>query len=59
MSPKELLYIEYALGHQKQIKSTCDTATNQLQDAELKAFAQQLASKHTQSFNVFYGLLGK
>ena len=59
MSPKELLYIEDTLGHQKQIKATCDAATNQLQDAELKSFVKQIAEKHTQSFNKFYGLLGQ
>ncbi len=58
MSPKELLYIEDVLGHETQIKATCTEAANQLQDAELRSFVQQLADKHTQSFNKFYGLLG-
>lgn len=58
MSPKELLYIEDALGHETQIKATCTEAAGQLQDAELKSFVQSLADKHTQCFNKFYGLLG-
>lgn len=58
MSPKELLYIEDALGHETQIKATCKAAAQQLTDAELVSFVNQLADKHTQAFNKFYGLLG-
>ncbi len=57
MSPKELLYIEDALGHGVQIKALCDEAEKQLQDAELKGFAKQIAETHTQNFNKLYGLL--
>ena len=35
MSPKELLYIEDALGHAKQIKTVCTDFSNQLSDSEL------------------------
>ena len=48
MSPKELLYIEDALGHEKQ-----------LSDGELKSFVSELSGKHQASFNKFYGLLTK
>ncbi len=58
MSPKELLYIEDALGHQVQIKATCSDSSDKLEDAELKNFTTQLAQKHEQIFNKFYGLLG-
>lgn len=58
MSPKELLYIEDALGHETQIKTTCNQASQQLQDADLKNLATQIADKHAQCFNKFYGLLG-
>jgi hypothetical protein len=57
MSPKELLYIEDALGHEKQAKSSCQSAAQQLQDAQLKNFVSQLAEKHGECFNRFYGLL--
>ena len=57
MSPKELLYIEDALGHEQQMKKSCTDFANQLQDAELKGFVQELCKKHQQSFNRFYILL--
>lgn len=58
MSPKELLYIEDALGHEKQIKMTCQDSANKLQDKDLANFVNEIASKHTQCFNKFYGLIG-
>lgn len=58
MSPKELLYIEDALGHEKQIKCTCQDSASKLQDGELSSFASSLAAKHTECFNKFLGLVG-
>lgn len=58
MSPKELLYIEDALGHETQIKCCCTDAANQLQDPELKSFVSQLAQRHGECFKSFYSLLG-
>lgn len=57
MSPKELLYIEDALGHQKQIQATCQSSAMEIQDAELKSFVEQLSQKHGECFNSFFGLL--
>lgn len=57
MSPKELLYIEDALGHEKQAKATCCTSAAQLQDVELKNFVAQLSERHVSCFDRFYGLL--
>lgn len=57
MSPKELLYIEDALGHEKQMKTSCSDFAAQIQDAELRTFVQGLCSKHEESFNRFYSLL--
>ena len=58
MSPKELLYIEDALGHEKQVKCTCQESAGRLEDAELAGFASSLAAKHTECFNKFLGLVG-
>ena len=58
MSPKELLYIEDALGHEKQIKETCLSSANTLEDAELKSFVSDLGAKHQTCFENFYKLLG-
>lgn len=59
MSPKELLYIEDALGHEKQLSSCCKDLAEQLSDGELKSFVNELSGKHQASFNKFYGLLTK
>lgn len=57
MSPKELLYIEDALGHTKQIKTVCCDLSSQLGDTELSNFVSQIAQKQQQTFDRFYGLL--
>ena len=58
MSPKELLYIEDALGHEKQVKATCQSAADMLTDADLKNFVSGLSQKHQTCFENFYKLLG-
>ena len=57
MTPKELLYIEDALGHEKYFQTKCKETANQLQDGELKTCVEQLAKQHSQSFQSFYSLL--
>lgn len=57
MSPKELLYVEDALGHVKFCMSKLNTASQQLTDPELKQFVTQMANKHQQLFSQFFGLL--
>ena len=57
MSPKELLYIEDALGHEVQMKAACTDFQSKLQDPDLKNFVNQITQKHTECFNRMYGLL--
>ena len=57
MSPKELLYIEDALGHAKIMHTKCQETAQQVQDAELKNCVQQMATKHQDLFNQFYQLV--
>ena len=57
MSPKELLYIEDALGHTKQIKTVCTDFSNQLGDTELANFVSQIAQKQQKVFESIYSLL--
>lgn len=57
MSPKELLYIEDALGHEQFSITQCKNAAQSLQDPELKAYAQQMVNKHQQTFSQFYQLV--
>ncbi len=57
MTTKELLYVEDALGHEQHFQKQCRETANQIQDAELKACVEQMAQKHQQIFQSFYGLL--
>lgn len=57
MSPKELNYIEDALGHETFLKNQCHDAIQNLQDPELKSYVQNLEQKHQQIFNQFYNLV--
>ena len=57
MSPKELLYIEDALGHTKQIKTVCTDFSNQLADTELSNFVADIAKKQQQTFDRIFNLL--
>ena len=51
MSPKELTYIEDALGHEKFLKTQCQEAITNLQDQELKTCVEQISQKHQQIFD--------
>ena len=57
MTSKEPLYLEDALGHEKYFQSKCNETASQLQDIELKTCIEQMAQKHQQIFQRFYGLL--
>ena len=57
MSPKELQYIEDALGHEQFLKSQCQQAVSQLTDPELKNCVGQLLTKHQELFGRFYQLV--
>ena len=62
MSPKELLYIEDALGHLQILMNQCANAENQLSDPalrqpELKNVVQQMMQKHQELFTRFYNLV--
>ncbi|MED9822732.1 MAG: hypothetical protein U0J65_11990 [Christensenellales bacterium] len=57
MSPKELLYIDDALGHEKFLISQCRQAAQALTDPVLKDCAQRMLSAHQDLFNQFYQLV--
>jgi len=57
MSPKEVLYIEDSLGHEKHMQTKCNDYVTKIQDQELQAFVQELAAKHKQLFDKIYNLL--
>ncbi len=57
MSPKELLYVEDALGHAQYLTTQCQTAAAQLRDPALRSQAEQLAQSNQALFNRFYNLV--
>ena len=57
MSPKELLYVEDALGHIEFMMTQCKDAANCLSDSALKTQAQTLLDGHKKLFNQFYSLI--
>ena len=57
MTPKELLYIEDALGHTRFLMTQCSLAANQLTDPDLKRRVQQLINGNQKLFTQFYDLV--
>lgn len=57
MSPKELLYIEDALGHTQFLMNQCREAANQLSDPVLSQQAQTLLESNRKLFTRFYDLV--
>lgn len=57
MTPKELLYVEDALGHTQFLITQCDQAISQLSDPTLRQQAQALANGNRKLFKSFYELV--
>lgn len=57
MSPKELLYIDDALSHEKFMVSQCQQALSGLKDPELRRCVQQLQTTHQQLFDGLMNLV--
>ena len=57
MSPKELLYIEDALGHSQFLTTQCQAAVQQLNDPALRGQAQKLADTNQKLFQSFIQLI--
>ena len=57
MTPKEILYVEDALGHSQFLMQQSQTAAASLQDATLRQQAQQLVNRNQQIFKQFYSLV--
>lgn len=57
MSPKELLYIEDALGHQKYLYDKFSKAAQSLTDSQLQQMVMQMTSRQQQLFDQFYNLV--
>ncbi len=57
MTPKEVLYVEDALGHAQFLKTQCQDAVDALQDPNLKRQAQQWLQENQNIFRSFYSLV--
>ncbi|MGI6264899.1 MAG: hypothetical protein ACOYJY_05500 [Acutalibacteraceae bacterium] len=57
MSPKELQYVEDALGHEQHFLTQCEATASQLQDGELRACVERQLESHRQLFQRFYQLV--
>ena len=57
MSPKELLYIEDALGHEKFLISQCRQAVKALGDPALRDCVSRMQAAHQDLFNPLYQLV--
>lgn len=57
MTPKELLYIEDALGHTRFLMTQCSIAANKLTDPALKSQAQQYVNENQKLFTRFLDLV--
>lgn len=57
MNPKELLYIEDALGHEEYLMSQCQKVLEQLQDQTLRDLVQQILQEHERVFQELYQTL--
>ena len=57
MSPKELMYIEDALGHARFLTTQCRETAAQLKDPVLREQAAQLANSNQQLFDRFFSLV--
>ena len=57
MTPKEVLYVEDALGHTQFLMTQCRAAAAQLSDPALQKQAQELLASNQQLFRQFYELV--
>lgn len=57
MTPKELLYIEDALGHTKFLMTQCNDAIGKLTDPTLKQQVQQYVNRNQKLYTQFFGLV--
>ena len=57
MTPKEVMYVEDALGHASFLKTQCQDAVNALSDPSLKQQAQQWLDQNQNLFRSFYSLV--
>ncbi len=57
MTPKDVMYVEDALGHASFLKTQCQDAVNALTDPALKQQAQQWMDQNQNLFRSFYSLV--
>ena len=58
MTEKELLYLEDAVGHEKNLSAICDFTISNLEDKSLISFMEEEANRHTSTLNNLINYLG-
>ncbi|NLT57720.1 MAG: hypothetical protein GXX99_02015 [Clostridiales bacterium] len=51
MTPKELMYLEDAMGMEQQLQTKCTDYAEKMQDPKLKNLLSQLAQDHQKRYN--------
>ena len=57
MTPKEVMYVEDALGHEQFLLNQCRQSASALSDPDLKNAVNQMARKHQEIFDRFFQLV--
>lgn len=57
MTPKELLYVEDALGHEQFFEQKCKEIADKIEDKDLKNCVNDMVAKHKTIFNNMYKLV--
>ena len=57
MTQKELLYIEDALEHERQLEEACNDFADMIENEDLKKLLETLSQNHKKHMNKFYNLL--
>lgn len=57
MTEKELLYLEDAVGHEKELISICEESINYIEEEDIKSFFESEKERHNVLLNKLIGVL--
>ena len=59
MTPKELMYLDDAIGMEEQLQTKCNDYASKVQDQTLRDLLQSLATKHQEHYTALTGELNQ
>ena len=59
MTPKELLYVKDALGHEQHMQQKCQQTASQLTDKSLQNYVKKLETRFGDHFTTLYDTVDK